>query len=79
VELRDYVFSKSSGVSITWHRVREFQRLTLQLVAERILANSPHYQERSTDHPHHRFYYYFYYHCCCCYYFYFFYCDYDFY
>lgn len=38
---RDYVFG--GRATVPWHRVREFQRLSMQLIAEGILAASPHY------------------------------------
>ena len=45
-EYREFVFS--GRTVITWHRICEFQRLSLKLIAEQMLLASPRYRKRDS-------------------------------
>lgn len=46
--LRAAVFSPANGMPIDWHRIHDFQVLSLRLLAEGTLRGTPHYATRNT-------------------------------
>lgn len=48
-ELSEYIFGAAAPRPITWHRVAEYQRLCLKLIAEQVLRFCPAVQQKQLD------------------------------